>query len=158
MQRTNGNWSSYLDGENTVKGKAVSANIDRMGAPRPFLETALPFEERSPPVRRAGSRRGGRGGGTGEAGFCSPLTPWLQARPPPSHSAGGFDLISLPNRHTLVDNSGRHQNPSTSPSSACSLQKLQALLMGPGQVCSVSQGLEYSVSTLRLPLTQCVYS
>lgn len=114
-------------------------------------ELPLPFLKLQLPLRKGAHQWEGQGpgsGGAGEAGFCSPLTPWLEARPPPFHSAGGFDLISLSNRHTLVDNSGRHQNPSTSPSSACSLQKLQALLMGPGQVCSISWGLGYSVSSL----------
>lgn len=100
--------SSYKDRENAVTVKTVSAELGRMRSPTlPFLKQYLPFEKSCPPVNGAGCR---------QQEYLQPTNPLARGQ--------AFDLISLSNRHILVNNSGRRQNPSISPST--SLRPLEA--------------------------------
>ena len=110
----------------------------------PFLTSSFPWGNKPTSERGRIQAVGGRKGSV-----WSPMTPLLTAGPPPFPSLESFDLISLSSRHTLVDNSRRHQNLSTIPSTPCSLQELRAILMGSGQACSISWGLGWCCSPFK---------
>ena len=143
--RAKGSLRSYMESENTYSKGCFCRNrqderpLLSLSWPAVSLGGTKPTSERGR-IQAVGGRKGS---------VWSPVTPLLTAGPPPFPSLESFDLTSLSSRHTLVDNSRRHQNLSTIPSAPCSLQELRAILMGSGQACSISWGLGWCCSPFK---------